>query len=132
MFTWKTDIHDTTTLTVVYKRWDEVRFPSYDLYTVLMYSISRTAEQMAPGYDLAPVHGGATAAPVDGAKSKRKQTLLSLLDALHELSKDGELDIGSTCPSLYLALHSVSRLALATHQDTSQQPSFEDDRDVRK
>ena len=72
-------------------------FLPYDPATLLMYSISRAAEQLTPGYNLAPLPGSAPAAlPADGTKSKRKQTLLSLLDALHELSKDGELDIGGT------------------------------------
>ncbi|OBZ67869.1 hypothetical protein A0H81_12274 [Grifola frondosa] len=51
----------------------------------------------------APVGGSRT-----GSNTKRKQTLISLLDALAELSKDEELDVSST----------------------NQQPSFEDDRDV--
>lgn len=132
VFTWKTDIRDITAPTVVYKLWDEVRILSYGLSTALMYSMSRAAEQMAPGYDLAPLPGGATPAPADRAKSKRKQTLLSLLDALHELSKDGELDVGSTCLSSCLTSPSVSRPASAVHQGSNQQPSFEDDRDVRE
>ena len=61
-----------------------------------MHPLSRIAEQVTPGYDLSPLPGGATAPPAEGAKSKRKQTLLSLLDALQELSKDGELDIAGT------------------------------------
>ena len=55
---------------------------------------------MTPGYDLSPLPGGATAPLAEGAKSKRKQTLLSLLDALQELSKDGELDVAGTWPHI--------------------------------
>ncbi|KAI0074084.1 WD40 repeat-like protein [Panus rudis PR-1116 ss-1] len=60
--------------------------------------------------DLQAIPGNGTSSPAEGKKShsKRKQTLLSLLDALHELSKDDELAL------------------LAANQ----QPSFEDDRDV--
>lgn len=36
-------------------------------------------------------------APVEGARSKRKQTLLSLLDMLNELSKEGDLGEYVTC-----------------------------------
>lgn len=62
-----------------------------------MWVVSRIAEPVTPGYELAPATGGAPN-PAEGQKSKRKQTLLSLLDALQELSKDGDLDIPSTCP----------------------------------
>ena len=44
--------------------------------------------------EFTPPGNGATTPPVvpsEGIKSKRKQTLMSLLDALHELSRDGEL-----------------------------------------
>lgn len=59
--------------------------------------MSRIAE-VTPGYDLSPLPGGAAAPGAQGTKNKRKQTLLSLLDALQELSKDGDLDVGSTWP----------------------------------
>ncbi|EKM57477.1 uncharacterized protein PHACADRAFT_206381 [Phanerochaete carnosa HHB-10118-sp] len=68
------------------------------------------AEPVASGFDfsnLPTVSPGPTVAK-DGVKNKRKQTLLSLLDALHELSKDSDLAITGN----------------------NQQPSFEDDRDV--
>ena len=62
-----------------------------------MYPIPHIAEpSLAPGYDL--TNGAASGGlPGEGAKNKRKQTLLSLLDALQELSKDGELDFSSAC-----------------------------------
>lgn len=68
------------------------------------------ADAITPGYDLSslPAAPPGASTPKEGVKSKRKQTLLSLLDALQELSKDGELDI----------------------TNNGQQPSFEDDRDV--
>ncbi|KAI0346641.1 WD40 repeat-like protein [Trametopsis cervina] len=58
--------------------------------------------------DLTTLPGGQST-PMEGiTKNKRKQTLLSLLDALHELSKDDDLDVSAV----------------------AQQPSFEADRDV--
>ena len=45
-----------------------------------------------PG-DLTTLPGGEATPPEVVTKSKRKQTLLSLLDALQELSKDEELDV---------------------------------------
>lgn len=43
--------------------------------------------------DLTTLPGGQST-PMEGiTKNKRKQTLLSLLDALHELSKDDDLDV---------------------------------------
>ncbi|KAI0701045.1 WD40 repeat-like protein [Cytidiella melzeri] len=56
---------------------------------------------------------GAPLTSMEGLKTKRKQTLLSLLDALQELSKDDDLDV-SGCHLLAAA----------------EQPSFEADRDV--
>jgi hypothetical protein len=58
-----------------------------------MYSIPHLADSVTPGYDIAAAPG----TPANGAKSKRKQTLLSLLDALHELSRDGDLELSGTC-----------------------------------
>ncbi|KAI0090434.1 WD40-repeat-containing domain protein [Irpex rosettiformis] len=57
--------------------------------------------------DLTTLPGGQSA-PMEGTKNKRKQTLLSLLDALQELTKDEDLDVSSA----------------------ALQPSFEADRDV--
>ena len=94
-----------------------------------MYSVSFPAEPLAPGYDLTNAAAGVVK-PIDGAKSKRKQTLLSLLDALQELSKDGDLDIPSTCFTLAVSLFGLTDVCHPS--DNSQQPSFEDDRDVRK
>ena len=49
-----------------------------------------------PG-DLTTLPGGESPPPGEGAtKSKRKQTLLSLLDALQELSRDEELDVSGS------------------------------------
>ena len=48
--------------------------------------------------DLTTLPGGQSA-PMEGTKSKRKQTLLSLLDALQELTKDDELDVSGTSTS---------------------------------
>ena len=68
--------------------------------------------------------------PGEGAKNKRKQTLLSLLDALQELSKDGELDFSSACLTV-IRRDILSNTSLRS-SGNSQQPSFEDDRDVRE
>ncbi|KAI0760480.1 WD40 repeat-like protein [Fomes fomentarius] len=60
--------------------------------------------------DLTAIQAGPTTSEQQGSRGhKRKQTLLSLLDALAELSKDEELDGVGSSP---------------------QQPPFEDDRDV--
>lgn len=89
-----------------------------------MYTIPRIAEQVASGYDLSglPTVPAGAASPKDGgAKNKRKQTLLSLLDALQELSKDGELDIGSTWPFVANRTVRVHRLLpLIRQQSTTQ------------
>ncbi|KAI0355885.1 WD40 repeat-like protein [Trametes cingulata] len=66
------------------------------------------ADSPANPNDLTAIPAGPTAEQQDSRGHKRKQTLLSLLDALAELSKDEELD--GLVPN--------------------QQPSFEDDRDV--
>lgn len=63
-----------------------------------------------PG-DLTTLPGGEATPPGEGTqKSKRKQTLLSLLDALQELSRDEDLNL----------------------TPASQQPNFEADGDVRE
>ncbi|RPD69485.1 WD40 repeat-like protein [Lentinus tigrinus ALCF2SS1-7] len=67
------------------------------------------SEPPANPNDLSSIPAGPTTSQQEGSRGhKRKQTLLSLLDALAELSKDEELE--GIVPS--------------------QQPSFEDDRDV--
>ncbi|GJE97468.1 WD40 repeat domain-containing protein [Phanerochaete sordida] len=69
------------------------------------------ADAVTSGFDLSSLPGAppGAATPKDGVKSnKRKQTLLSLLDALQELSREGDLELANS----------------------NQKPSFEDDRDV--
>ena len=48
------------------------------------------ADSFPDGLNALPTTGQ-NAVPVEGARSKRKQTLLSLLDMLNELSKDHDL-----------------------------------------
>lgn len=75
-----------------------------------------------PG-DLTNLHG-AEATPAEGVKSKRKQTLLSLLEALQELSR--ETDVGAWPSVAWPNFHLFACLGI------DQKPSFEDDRDVRE
>lgn len=66
-------------------------------FTLLIYNVGQSVVDAVvasyPG-DLTTLPGGEATPPGEGAKkSKRKQTLLSLLDALQELSRDEELDV---------------------------------------
>jgi hypothetical protein len=56
---------------------------------------------------------------------KRRETLLSLLDALSQLTEDPELRQGKR---LFSSFGKKLKLPI----ETDQQPSFEADRDVRK
>ena len=49
--------------------------------------------------DLTTLPGGQSAS-IEGTKSKRKQPLLSLLDALQELTKDEDLDVSGMLDTL--------------------------------
>ncbi|TFY80138.1 hypothetical protein EWM64_g3875, partial [Hericium alpestre] len=59
----------------------------------------------------APASAGLRSGGLHGGNTRRRQTLMTLLDALNELSKDE---------------------SMGTELDLSLQPSFEDDRDVRE
>ena len=61
--------------------------------------------------------------------SKRKQTLLSLLDALNELTNDEETFPKGKPPP---APRTCARIDASAAIDSSLQPNFQDDRDVRE
>ena len=61
--------------------------------------------------------------------AKRKQTLLSLLDALNELTNDEEAFPKGELPP---ALCTRVRIDVSAMPESNLQPSFQDDRDVRE
>ena len=81
---------------------------------------------------LSLVGSGTTTPRQDTSKrgaAKRKQTLLSLLDALNELTNDEEaFSKGETLP----AFRTHARFDVSTVLESNLQPSFQDDRDVRE
>src|ERR1700761_575985 len=58
--------------------------------------------------------------------SRRKQTLMTLLDALNELTRDEDLSHGALC------VYILSQTIIYQTTDTLHEPSFEDDHDVRE
>ncbi len=65
---------------------------------LILYEGAAGLEAVVASYpnDLTTLPGGQSA-PMEGTKNKRKQTLLSLLDALQELSRDEDLDVSGMC-----------------------------------
>lgn len=61
--------------------------------------------------------------------SKRKQTLLSLLDALNELTNDEEAFSKGELPPTFCTRAAIDVSAVL---ESKLQPSFQDDRDVRE
>lgn len=63
--------------------------------TIGAATVAETVVASYPG-DLTTLPGGQTTPGAEHVKTKRKQTLLSLLDALHELTREEELGASST------------------------------------
>ncbi len=61
------------------------------LISLFVTDTGAPADSFPGGLNALPTTSEPNAVPVEGTRGKRKQTLLSLLDMLNELSKEGDL-----------------------------------------